>query len=786
MIASPAALLVELCETIARGDYDQASQLFALTGKQSSPRVARLAEAFGMMLVRVEAREMHLNQVIEELRESYRQLEEAQAIRAMNERLRREIEERELVERRLRDSQRELEAARARAEEASSAKAAFLATMSHEIRTPMNGVSTMAEILDRTRLSSEQREMTRTIRESASALLTVINDILDYSKVEAGKLAIERVVFDPLDLVEGVLDVLAPRAEEGGLALRLEIDGMPPARLLGDPGRLRQILVNLGGNAVKFTESGAVTFRLAVGAGEGGACRLVVDVSDTGIGMSPEQIDRLFEAFTQAETSTARRYGGTGLGLAITRRLVELMGGFIAVDSEPGRGSSFRVEVPLAIADPEPVRPRHDLGAATVALAGYPDAEAAGIAGLLRLGGVGSVQTAADPRSWPPPGVHPDLVIVNGRGGPSALGAWVPCLDRGAGAAPTRLLVTAPHAVVPALVAHRSAAAGIDVQGVMPAPARTRTLWDHVAVAIGMGARRPADGGAVTETYEVPLLEDARRRDLAVLAADDNATNRQVMAMLLSRMGIAHALAENGAAALQRLAEGGYGLLLTDVHMPVIDGFELARRVRADEAGGRPGRLPIVATTADVLEETLRRCGEAGMDGCLTKPLQIDRLEAVLRRHVPAAFELRRPRADPERQAGPATGDLRSRLGAIDPDIFEPGALADTFGGFTENAGALAVRVVAATAADIGGIEAALRGGALDEVWHRAHAARGALLSVGAVRLARLMLEVETAVGAGDGTTAGLYADCLAETHRELAAAIRPLSTVESAGQAAQ
>jgi len=789
-------VLIELCESIARGEYDRANALFALTGSDASASVARLAEAFGMMLVRVEAREMHLHEVIDELRESKRQLEEAQVVREWNRRLRREIAERKRIEKQLRESKRELEVAKALAEDASKAKAAFLATMSHEIRTPMNGVVTMAEILDQTALSPEQREMSRTIRQSSSALLTVVNDVLDFSKVEAGRLVVEHVGFDLLDLVESVLDVLSPQADEKGLELVLRLPEPLPARVVGDPARLRQVLLNLGGNAVKFTETGTVA--VTVTQAEAGSGAVVFEVADTGIGMSAEQVEGLFEAFSQAETSTARRYGGTGLGLAISRSLARLMGGDIAVESVPGEGSVFRFAVPLEPVTGDPARPDHELSAAVVVLAGHRPSEAAGLQDLLALAGVGRPARIERPADWRKPDRRPDLVIVSARNGPPDLEAWGAVLG-GDGASgdgtggdgagePLRVLVTAPHAVVPALSGSIRSCAGVDVQGLLPTPVRLGALWDQVAVAIGARPRGAVDVGVeAAATYQAPSLEEAGLHNAVVLVADDNPTNRLVAGMLLTRMGVAHAMADNGAVALRLLDEPGYGLLLCDIHMPVMDGYDLTRELRRREAStDSDGRLPVVALTADVAPETADRCREAGMDGFIRKPVEIGRLIEILQQHVPAVFDLRRERRS---EPGPSSGDadeVLRKIGPVDPDIFDPAVLIDVFGAFTDAAVMLALRVTEWTATDIADMGRAIEAGDLREVVRRAHSASGSLLSIGAGRLARLMIDLQDAAKAGDGALAATYHECLDDSRDELAAVIRSLALAVPVGRAAE
>jgi len=350
--------------------------------------------------------------------------------------------------------------AREAAEAAAKAKADFLATMSHEIRTPMNGVMSMAEILDQTRLSADQKSMTKTIRQSADALLTVINDILDFSKIEAGKLDIEEIPFDLIDVIESAADLLATRAEEKALDLLVDVDPTLPARLIGDPSRIRQIVLNLASNAIKFTEEGHVEFRARAipdtGEGPDGAVtRVRLEVTDTGIGLTEEQIGKLFQAFAQADSSTSRKFGGTGLGLSICKRLCEMMGGDIGVESRPGEGSTFWFELPFK-PDMEAQGPDHDLSRARVLILGYGAREGEILTRYLEAGGVAATASAMTNYSNNPSLEEavtalrepPDLVFVNGKPGlqtyRDAIAAFI---ASGAGGDPSVVLTAYQNAV---------------------------------------------------------------------------------------------------------------------------------------------------------------------------------------------------------------------------------------------------------------------------------------------------------------------------------------------------
>lgn len=378
------------------------------------------------------------------------------------------------------------------AEEANQAKSTFLAMVSHEVRTPMNGVLGMIDVLERTQLSAEQLGALSTVRYSASSLLRIIDDILDFSKIEAGRLDLERLELSTAELIEGAVETLAPQAAAKGLALTASIAAGVPDRVVGDPVRLRQILFNLLGNAIKFTEKGSVRLVLEQGPAtdDPAAVTLCLCVSDTGIGLTPEQQSRLFQPFVQADSSTTRRFGGTGLGLSIVRRLAEAMQGTVELQSEAGVGSTFTVTVRLEAAS--------------------------AAASAIRL----------PSQALPPP--------------------------------------------------------------------------------------------------------TAGRFDGRVLVVDDNAVNRKILARQLDLAGAATDVAASGEEALRLWRWGSYALVLADLQMPSMDGFDLARRIRAVEAGEGRERTPILAMTASTLEDEERRSRAAGMDGFITKPMSIDQLRAAL------------------------------------------------------------------------------------------------------------------------------------------------------------
>jgi signal transduction histidine kinase/CheY-like chemotaxis protein len=661
----------------------------------------------------------------------------------------------------------ELAEARDKAETATRAKSSFLAMMSHEIRTPMNGVLSAAGQLDQTRLTEDQRHLSVVIRQSATALLTIINDILDFSRIEAGGLEIEQVPFSLVEVVEGAIEMVGVRAAEGGLELVLDLDPTLPDGLIGDPARLRQVLLNLLGNAVRFTEAGSITVTVAKVA-DG----FRFSVTDTGIGLTEEQQSRLFHPFVQADSSTARKYGGTGLGLSICRRLCRLMGGDIGVVSAPGQGSTFWFELPLAVAWPEPMTPEASIVDARVVAVGVPPAAAAVLARLLDAAGITDVAwaaTGAETVLESGPGVAPPVVLLHvGSGDQDAI-------DLGRRLARSRrVILMTSRVTLPALTDEDRSG----LFAVLTLPLRRQRLWHTIAAALGRV--RLDTGAAGGEAVWLPPPEDeARAAGALVLVAEDDATNQTVIRRLLTRLGYAHRMVRDGVEALAELEQAGYGLLLTDCHMPGMDGFGLTAAIRAAEAGGR-ARLPIVALTADALTETGRQCLDAGMDGYLTKPVDGQALARTLERLLPQALGLRRlpdegvpPVPEPVLTAGPVPAPVRPEpvRPEIDPAILDRDRLREAFGSFGPEAGAFLGSFLEGAPALVAAVTGALERDDGPEARYAVHALKGATAAVGAVRLCRLAADVEDCLNAGDGDTARLMASLLRPSLEELVAA---------------